>query len=286
MAMSDNACLLSFLETRLDAAAWQWLTDACEKLSTQASERDLFLSFSLAVRKCGKVALTLNDDELIKANQRCTDWSPLTWRTDHAARISLLFSYPHDDAETFCALLDRLFQAADLGEAEALYLSLPLLPFGEKHVARAQEGLRSNVKAVFEAVAHNSPFPRDHFADDAWNQMVLKALFIESQLNPIVGLEERCNPKLTRMLCDYAHERWAASREISIELWRCVGACADDDALADLKRVLETGQEHEQLAVALSVKDKQPQLLDAYPTLHEQLTQGLCWHDLLANVKA
>ncbi len=90
----------------------------------------------------------------------------------------------------------------------------------------------------------------------AWNTMVLKALFIQVPLAPIVGLDERSNPALMRMLCDYAHERWAASRTVSPELWRCVGPHADEAALADLNRVLETGNEEERQAAARALETK------------------------------
>jgi hypothetical protein len=111
------------------------------------------------------------------------------------------------------------------------------------------------MKAVFEAVAHRNPYPKEQLSEPAWNQMVLKALFVGSVLHPIQGLDERANPALMRMLCDYAHERWAAARPVSPELWRCVGRYADSAAIADLQRVLEAGTAPERQAAALALAD-------------------------------
>jgi hypothetical protein len=102
-------------------------------------------------------------------------------------------------------------------------------------------------------VAHRNPYPAERFDENAWNQMVLKALFIGSALAPIQGLDRRANPTLMRMLCDYAHERWAAGRPVSPELWRCVGPHADDAALDDLARVLREGGAAEREAAALAL---------------------------------
>jgi hypothetical protein len=109
------------------------------------------------------------------------------------------------------------------------------------------------MRAAFEAVAHRNPYPVERFPENAWNHMVLKALFVGSRLHPIQGLDERANPQLARMLCDYAHERWAAGRPVSPELWRCVGPHADEAALADLERALTTGGATERKAAALAL---------------------------------
>ena len=282
--MTATALLAQILERALSPTAWQWAQESAQMLQSDAQERILFLRFSAAIRHSGKSELNLGSEIGIES---LPGWQPKLWRLDHVLRNYLLLQMPHGDAATWRQLLDRMFQAADLGEAEALYLALPLLPHAEAHVQRAAEGLRSNVKSHFEAVAHYSPLPAAHFDQQAWNQMVLKALFIESPLDPIVGLDDRCNHQLTRMLCDYAHERWAASRAISPELWRCVARCPDADAITDLKRVLEQGSEGEQAAAALSITQgaipEALALLDAYPELHKQVTQGLCWADILAN---
>ncbi len=58
--------------------------------------------------------------------------------------------------------------------------------------------------------------------------MVLKALFIESPLWPIQGLDERANPHLAQMLIDYMRERIAAKRVVHYELFRAIGGYLEE----------------------------------------------------------
>ena len=109
------------------------------------------------------------------------------------------------------------------------------------------------VRGLFEAVAHRNPFPRERFDQNRWNQMVLKALFVDSTLHPMQGLDDRANPELAHILCDYAHERWAAGRAVSPELWRCVGPFAVGCMLDDLRKVLSDGNATERKAAALAL---------------------------------
>ena len=97
-----------------------------------------------------------------------------------------------------------------------------MLPDPEQFQLRAAEGIRTNMTSVFNAVALNNPYPAEYLNDLAWNQMVLKALFVGSPLDLIYGLQRRNNQQLTQMLIDYARERLAANRTVSSQLWELV----------------------------------------------------------------
>jgi hypothetical protein len=166
----------------------------------------------------------------------------------------LLLLALEQDPPRLSRALDQLCNSADVSELIAFYRGLPLYPDPPRYLARATEGLRTNIKGVFEAIALRNPYPSEQFPQAAWNQMVLKALFVGSALWPVVGLDRRANPDLARMLCDYAHERWSAGRPVSPELWRCVGPHAAGAMLNDLERVLKSGTEPERSAAALALR--------------------------------
>ena len=203
-------------------------------------------------RRLGKADLDLSADDLRDAAQARPGWDPRGWSVDQAARILILLQ-AGGTGERFAARFRQLCRTADVAEGIAFYRGLPLYPDPQLLEAQAAEGTRTNMRAVFEAVAHRNPYPNEQFAENRWNHMVLKALFVGSTLHPIQGLDARANPELAKMLCDYAHERWAAGRPVSPELWRCVGPYADAEALGDLQRVLASGSATERSAAALAL---------------------------------
>lgn len=250
--MSAEQLLSSWLDRRLAPDARQWLTDSVQRLKAGGSDADLFRVVSLVARRIGKALLEPNAEELRAADAARPGWDPSEWSLDQAARILLLLASA-TDGERFSRRLDQLCATADVGELVAFYRGLPLYPEQPRFRLRAAEGLRSNMKAVFEAVSHRNPYPSEQLEDGPWNQLVLKSLFIGSSLNDVVGLDRRANAELARMLCDYAHERWSAGRPVSPELWRCVGPFATGPMLDDLKRVIEKGTPPERAAAALAL---------------------------------
>jgi len=277
--------LSSWVVARSSAAAADWFLGQIERLKSSPSEKDIYLALGYATRKLGKGDLELNGEERATAAAARPYWDPSDWSVDQAARIVFVLAGQARDAKAFKTRLETLFNTADVWELIAFYRGLPLYPNAVEHVARAREGTRSAMQPIFEAVAHRNPFPMEQFDENAWNHMVLKALFIGSKLAPILGLDERANPRLMRMLCDYAHERWAAQRPVSPELWRCVGPHADAAALEDLGRVLATGTKLERQAAALALASaRNPEAerrLRGVPDLDEAVRAGtIRWIDI------
>jgi hypothetical protein len=277
--------LASWVVARSSTAAADWFLGQLERLKTSPSEKDIYLALGYATRKLGKGDLDLKVEERAAASAARPYWDPSDWSIDQAARLAFVLASQTRDNAAFKARLETLFNTADVWELIAFYRGLPLYPNAVQHVARAREGTRSAMQPIFEAVAHRNPFPMEQFDENAWNHMVLKALFIGSKLAPILGLDERANPRLMRMLCDYAHERWAAQRLVSPELWRCVGPHADAAAVQDLARVLTTGAELERQAAALALSAaRHPDAerhLRGIPDLNEAVrTQKVTWIDI------
>lgn len=283
--MTPRNALQHWLDARLDVAASQWLRDAVASLTLGATDRELFRCVSLVSRKLGKSPLALDSAALASAEQARPGWNPSSWTLDQAGRVLLLLTSAAD-SDSFVRRLDQLCATADVDELLAFYRGLPVYPDAPRHRLRAAEGLRTNMKVVFEAVAHDNPYPAEQLEQDAWNQMVLKALFVGSALDPIVGLDQRANATLARMLGDYAHERWSAARPVSPELWRCVGPFATGPLLADLTRVLESGTAPERAAAVLALRSsKDPdtrRLLEHHAGLRDAVAAaGVDWRSVL-----
>lgn len=282
--MDATALLHRWLTQRIAEDSMRWLDEKQRAIAQKASDRTFFTAFSAVPRYTGKPPLKLSTEELDAAQAVCPGWFPNHWTVDQAGRTLLVLSLPCDPPEPYLQTLNNVFATADVGELVALYQSLPLLPHPQRHQAQAAEGIRSNMTSVFNAVAHHNPYPANYFDENAWNQMVLKAIFVGSPLHLIHGLDERTNPALAQMLMNYAHERWAAGRTVTPELWRSLGPFTTAPMRPDLQRVLTSAdpvqQEAAALACAASASPEIRELLRDRPDLQTAIQMGqLTWEN-------
>ena len=225
------------------------------RVDAPAPDPAFYLAFGLAGRQLSREVLPLRPDHLVKASQLRPGFDPTGWTAAQVGRTLLLLHTPAADPTELMARLDRLCATAELSELVAIYGSLPLLPYPKAHQRRAAEGVRSTMTSVFDAVALANPYPHDYFGQDAWNQLVLKAVFNARPLHRIYGLDERRNPALATMLMDYAHERWAAGRALTPELWRLVGPYLGPAHRPDLARLLASPDALQRQAAYLALAE-------------------------------
>jgi hypothetical protein len=257
----ENALLYGFLSLAdtwiarmTDEPRGMWFRRAMDEIAQASTETALAINIGLAPRRLGKADLLLTADDRALATALRPGFDPTEWSVDQLARVAFMAASHRGDDVAFALRLDAFCNTAEVNELIALCRGLPIYPAPALLEPRAREAIRSGIKPVFEAVAHRNPYPGEVFSEDAWNQMVVKAIFIGSTLWPIQKLDERANPRLARMLLDLAHERWSAGRPVSGELWRCVAPHADEEGISALTRVLETGTDTERLAVALALQ--------------------------------
>src|SRR5690606_490726 len=244
------------------------------------------LLFSSIPRQVGRNTVHVPVEQLSVLQDCRKGFDPSGWTVDRLCRVQLLLHLdPAIGKEEYLARVEELFSVAEVNEQVALYSALPLYHFPEEFRFRTTEGIRTNMTSVFDAVALNNPYPFDYLEEAAWNQMVLKALFMQRPVYRIYGIDQRANQALARILSDYAHERWAAGRAVSPELWRCVGPFIDEKLCEDINRLLKGNEPFKEEAAVLACYDSDfagaKQVLADRPRLAEMARSGeLNWNAL------
>jgi hypothetical protein len=126
------------------------------------------------------------------------------------------------------ALVLTLFEGGEIGEQESLLRTLALLPGGGEFLETALLACRTNALRIFEAIACENAYPQTFFPEPAFNQMVLKTVFLEISVSRIEGLTHRSTPELARMARAYASERSAAGRPVPEDIDIITRAAAAD----------------------------------------------------------
>ena len=259
-----------------------WLKDKIEKMAGNKSSKDLFMTYSLLNVKFS-ASKPISFDDLDNDSSRY--FNAHKANILQVARIYLLSEVLSQDIEFYTPKVANIIQVADTGELETFLKYLVLLPNPEAYKQTAVEALRTNIAIIFDAISLNNPYPAKYFNDQQWNQMYLKAAFMERDLSQIESVDERANEDLTRIISDYAHERWAASRKIDPMFWRPVSKFLNEKLLNDMNTLLESEDVIENKSGALccyySENDKAIALLNNKPELKHRVADGqISWNTI------
>lgn len=273
------------LKARIDAelgeADTTWLEKQLAKSIQPPSTRDFYMTYTLIGRKIPDQALSWEGDRPDALEAYLKLQQP---NLRELTRIYVLATALEADPDAFVPKVSKLIEVADTGELVTFLKFLPLLPHNEAFTFTAVEALRTNIATVFDAIALDNPYPIEHFNDQQWNQMFLKAAFMQRDLLRIPGISKRANPSLARIVSDYAHERWAASRPVDPAIWQPVGPFVEGPLLADMERLLASDRQSEQRAGYLSCLEADTQealeLLKGHPLNEIYKSQAFDWHAL------
>ena len=278
--------LSRIIQAQLTQEAGDWLNSQIENITGATKPLPFYFAFGGVPRFVSKDRLELSEEDLILAQNVRPGFDPGYWSVEQACRTILLLSLPSDQ-DFFFAAVENLFDTADMNEQAAILTSFAVTPFPERFVMRASEGIRTNMVPVFDAIALNNPYPADYLDTDPWNQMVLKAAFMDRPIYRIIGLQKRANADLAKIISDYAHERWAADRVVSPEFWRPVGQFANDAILSDMEKLLEQDETIQHDAACLVCNEstiaQAKQLLVGMDSQVERIKLGTLNWDTLAH---
>ncbi|MET3020267.1 EboA domain-containing protein [Flavobacterium hydatis] len=197
-----------------------------------------FQVFGLISRNISPVIPEWTEQEKVQLEELYPGFTQSNWDLQQLCRCLLMVHLP---VEQNVEIIKNLAEMAAIKELVCLYKGLYFLKNAPDFVLMVQEGIRTNMVAVFDAIALANPFPAKYLPTDPWNQLVLKAVFMGRPLYQIIDLDLRKNEKLALIVHDYIHERWSAGRLVTPEIWRLVDGYVNQEIAADLLNALQTG---------------------------------------------
>lgn len=246
----------------------QWLQQALQVIgdSNQVTD-DLGLYSAMAKRKLGSIPLET-------AAVIDTRFSPLDirrWTTADAGRVVLLLSAVERDPDQAATVITSCYRMGDESEHIAVIRGLIFFAPGDYLTELALDAGRTNNLELLAALALDNPYPGCFYTDAAFNQMVLKCLFLGLAIERIEAIEQRANPDLTRMCENYVVEREAAGRSVPADIWLAIGPFASDTGARRMIDYLEHDDTGHRYYCALALSQR----LSQDPSLAAILRQRL-----------
>lgn len=217
-----NNLFHSIIQARVDSETLSWLQEKADLANGDEPFNKFIIAFSIVSRKVPKVETAASEKDIETIQAAIPNFSISKWSLKKLCRIWLIMQIDAKDESLYISKIEELFRDADMNELATLYAALPILAYPEHWEKQCAVGIRSNIGYVLDAVIMDNPYPAKYLNEEAWNQLILKAIFTDKDMSRIIGLEERVNQNLVKALRDYADERNAAGRTINPKLWEIV----------------------------------------------------------------
>lgn len=214
--------LSAALEARARPQGLEWLRETSAAVAADASA--LRSRFPMVGRKVGREPL---DPDADPADVHA-------WTIDDAARTVLLVA-AGDGAE---AELAELYRYGDAAERRGILRALPYLDIGDRGLYLIDDAIRTNDTRLIAAAL--GPYATEHLPDAAYDQAVLKCVFVGVPVTGLDGIPERVTPDGARMLGAFVHERVAAGRDVPAEVWTVIDRYPPHEEIAAIEAERES----------------------------------------------
>ncbi len=218
------------LSNKFEGKEAEWLASALAKLQEKSKSFPLLLT--LVDRKISDGILSWTPEELSHLKAVYPTFESTQWTKKAIASTILLLAIPSADK----AIIESAFDTAEMEESAILYKSLYFLGNAESFIKRFEEGIRTNMDHVVDALSANNPFPAQYLSQHSWNQLILKNIFTGRPLYKIYQLDERSNEDLAGIATDFIYERWSAHRQVTPEIWRLIQGHQSEKLMQDFEQ--------------------------------------------------
>lgn len=229
--MNTLKALNKKLDIILDAQGHEWLNQAKLQLTQLNDDLELVVNklvffTSSAKRKLGMSLLNGEIDSGFIADiyEQCNKISLSHWSVTDAARILLLTEILASKSFSADELFQLCYRYSDGDERASLLKGLALLKLSDESIPFIIDIARTNSLELFFSLIYKNPWPVVKFPIPAFNQLVLKSLFLGINIVHLEGLRAARNSELGRMADDYVQERLDAGKEIPESIWLAVDA--------------------------------------------------------------
>lgn len=218
--------LIALVKSKLTSKELEWVNSKTSMVSNIETSSKFNVFFSLISRFISNENIIWSKNEKEQLNRIYPGFNKTIWTKHDLTRILLIIAL---DVSVNKSILIPFFQIAEMKEQVALYKGLYFLENAPEFKNQFAEGIRTNMANVFDAIASGNPFAKAYLDEEEWNQLILKSFFMDRKIFNIQNIAQGKNEHLANMLQDYVKERWAAGRQVSLEIWRMIDGYLRDD---------------------------------------------------------